>query len=52
MSNIHSDNYYEVMGIAVTATETEVKKAYRTLALLWHPVRFKYLTKLLIYKIG
>lgn len=29
--------YYEILGIQETATGDEVKKAYRSLALVWHP---------------
>jgi curved DNA-binding protein CbpA len=30
-------NYYEILGISQTATFEEVKKAYRSLALTYHP---------------
>ena len=40
MSNLKSDDYYEVLGISKDASETEVKKAYRKLAIKWHPVSF------------
>ena len=30
-------DYYEVLGIDKTATEAEIKKAYRTLVKKWHP---------------
>jgi hypothetical protein len=40
MANVNSDNYYEVLGIPKDATETDIKKAYRKLAIKWHPVSF------------
>ena len=30
-------NYYKILGISRTATQKEIKKAYRELALEWHP---------------
>ena len=30
-------NYYKILGIERQATQHEVKKAYRRLALRWHP---------------
>ena len=32
-----SQNYYDVLGIQKNATEDEIKKAYRKLAVKWHP---------------
>jgi len=32
-------NYYEILEVGREATESEIKKAYRTLSLRWHPDR-------------
>jgi len=32
-----SNSYYTILGIQKTAQEGEIKKAYRKLALKWHP---------------
>lgn len=41
MSNKDPKGYYKLLGIDPKATEKEVKKAYRKLALKWHPDRCK-----------
>ena len=37
MSNSKKRDYYEVLGLNKNATDDEIKKAYRKLALKWHP---------------
>ena len=32
-----SDNYYDILGIPKDASEQDIKKAYRKLALKYHP---------------
>ena len=39
-SHVNSDDYYKVLGISKDANENEIKKAYRKLAIKWHPVSY------------
>ncbi len=41
-AQLMSDDYYTVLGISKTADENEIKKAYRKLAIKWHPVNNIY----------
>ena len=34
-------SYYEILGVPKTASETEIKKEYRTMSLQYHPDRNK-----------
>lgn len=40
-SQFDSDDYYVVLGISRDADEAAIKKAYRVLAIKWHPVSIK-----------
>ena len=38
MANVNSEDYYEVLGVPKDSTPDQIKKAYRKLAIQWHPV--------------
>lgn len=37
MEQLESDDYFQVLGLARDASETEVRRAYKRLAVQWHP---------------
>lgn len=36
-SNLNSSDYYQILGVPRTASDAELKKAYRKLSIKWHP---------------
>ena len=34
---MNSEDYYQILGISRSANDSEIKKAYRKMAIKWHP---------------
>ena len=51
-SQFDSDDYYKVLGLQPSATEADIKKAYRKLAIKWHPVSHTLLLLIDLIEIG
>lgn len=45
-SKVVDTTYYDALGVPTNATELEIKKAYRKLAIIHHPGKDKISTKL------
>ena len=39
---VQPDDYYESLGLSKDASDEEIKQAYKTLALKWHPDKYPY----------
>ena len=37
LKTVKSESYYEILGVGITASETELKKAFRSLSMIYHP---------------
>jgi len=38
MADLNSSDYYKVLGLSKECSPDDIKKAYRKLAIKWHPV--------------